>query len=1014
MDWDHLTKGQRLSLVMCMVCFDAQGTRHLMQSQDRRGLRIWVSGDIPQASAIVGLDLLVTSEHPLQLSVDASSFVMPVPTCDRSALFQVVDLCSGLGGFTVTAGRLGFSVKAGVDQNPLWKSLFEDSHPGATFCCGDLMDSGVLKQLLGLGVFHGVVCSGISCRPHSVLGDRLGMQDPRAQSLPKSLQVGWLLQAAVVVLECTPEILRDPQAQEMLRKFCISTGYRLTQTILKLGNVWCGRRDRWIAVLTAPVVPMCDMQDLPTESPIRVIKDLISEFQLWHEFDQKQLTLNLYELAKYYQYAAGGIDAAFIRTNEKLPTLLHSAGNQLYTCACGCRAALSETRLRQRGLVGVLIPLGTCQTHMNMVMQHARYLHPLEMWVLTGGHPDFQVGHNLRLAMAGVGQAVAPVMGLWIFAHVKKCLDQALELPTCDPKQVLQEYMTEVIQACHTRWPPVPAPTLVEASADDPIEDADMHGLVTVSRPCTGEPDVQVRLMPNATGAKLLAAEVQLGTAEVDFQVRVNGEPVDLAQPLQHSALISIVPPGWDPAQLYASPPVPCCLDIEAFLKLVRASDASDPGPITDPARLCVVRHPDMPQVERVGILMQQGPVWGDDEIWHGLLQIASNTDADQYVCVWDPLLITGLIQQDVPATWSQLIGQLRPISTVISAVLLGGHWIPLIWRIDVVGAKLHTLAVTPEYEATLDFLSRVIEFYRGGARGIWKAHGPGFVPNGHCGALVLSFVRHLLWGWPLATDQVALQTLADELRSNFVSTLGDMCVRPMLAGLGLSVSVRLAELLVQHGVPQQDSQARALAAVKALGEDGLARALDSDNPWRELKWLGNQSRPPFLFLKPSELQAQIDLRAKEKPVGHKKHKVPKSMKGKGKGFPQQISVDPASLRLETGIFQSSEGQPLAQLGLSQVGPAVSGVVVAASASIDPYLKAVHPLSSGPLALFVVDAQAAPLTSLPVTSERVPLVCAMNSEPLLLDGFLIQIGAVPVQRAPAQPACEVKTIPHAW
>ena len=412
MDWDHLTKGQRLSLVMCMVCFDAQGTRHLMQSQDRRGLRIWVSGDIPQASAIVGLDLLVTSEHPLQLSVDASSFVMPVPTCDRSALFQVVDLCSGLGGFTVTAGRLGFSVKAGVDQNPLWKSLFEDSHPGATFCCGDLMDSGVLKQLLGLGVFHGVVCSGISCRPHSVLGDRLGMQDPRAQSLPKSLQVGWLLQAAVVVLECTPEILRDPQAQEMLRKFCISTGYRLTQTILKLGNVWCGRRDRWIAVLTAPVVPMCDMQDLPTESPIRVIKDLISEFQLWHEFDQKQLTLNLYELAKYYQYAAGGIDAAFIRTNEKLPTLLHSAGNQLYTCACGCRAALSETRLRQRGLVGVLIPLGTCQTHMNMVMQHARYLHPLEMWVLMGGHPDFQVGHNLRLAMAGVGQAVAPVMGL--------------------------------------------------------------------------------------------------------------------------------------------------------------------------------------------------------------------------------------------------------------------------------------------------------------------------------------------------------------------------------------------------------------------------------------------------------------------------------------------------------------------------------------------------------------------------------------------------------------------------
>lgn len=89
-----------------------------MQSQDRRGLRIWVSGDIPQASAIVGLDLLVTSEHPLQLSVDASSFVMPVPTCDRSALFQVVDLCSGLGGLQSLQGALVFLSRQGLTRIP--------------------------------------------------------------------------------------------------------------------------------------------------------------------------------------------------------------------------------------------------------------------------------------------------------------------------------------------------------------------------------------------------------------------------------------------------------------------------------------------------------------------------------------------------------------------------------------------------------------------------------------------------------------------------------------------------------------------------------------------------------------------------------------------------------------------------------------------------------------------------------------------------------------------------------
>ena len=60
---------------------------------------------------------------------------------------------------------------------------------------------------------------------------------------------------------------------------------------------------------------------------------------------------------------------------------------------------------------------------------------------------------------------------------------------------------------------------------------------------------------------------------------------------------------------------------------------------------------------------------------------------------------------------------------------------------------------------------------------------------------------------------------------------------------------------------------------VKALGEEGDSKALDSDNPWRELKWLGNQVRPPFMLIKPSELQAQMGKRAKDKPVGQKKHK---------------------------------------------------------------------------------------------------------------------------------------------
>ena len=181
MDW-AFTKGQRTSLVLSLICYDSQGNWHLLQSQDRRGYKLWVHGSIPHAGTIAGVDLLVTSEWPLHLEVDDASFVTPVPPCDRLSLLRVTDLCSGLGGFSVTAPRLGFTVGAGVDQNERWGPLFSVLHPDASFFCGDLMDTAVLRKLLAQGHFHGVVCSGIACQPHSVLGDRRGMADPRAQS----------------------------------------------------------------------------------------------------------------------------------------------------------------------------------------------------------------------------------------------------------------------------------------------------------------------------------------------------------------------------------------------------------------------------------------------------------------------------------------------------------------------------------------------------------------------------------------------------------------------------------------------------------------------------------------------------------------------------------------------------------------------------------------------------------------------------------------------------------------
>ena len=734
-------------MVFTLICFNSKGSWHLVQSSDRRGMKVWISGVIPEASVVAGVELLVTSVQPICLAVDSQSVLVPVSLCSPDALSRVVDLCCGMGGFSSTASRLGLSVQAGVDQNGIWQSLFGTLHPGATFVCGDLADPSVVQKLMQQDLFHAVVCAGIACQPHSVLGDRRGMEDPRSDSLPKSLLIGWLLQSAALILECTPEILRDAAAQEIIRQFAVDTGFRVSQAIVKLGNVWCTRRDRWIAVLTAPVVSPCELLDLPMDSDIRVVADLIPEFQLWHQYDQTQLVLNLYELSKYYQFAAGGMEAIWLKPHEKLPTLLHSAGNQLYTCACGCRAALSDKRLSQRGLIGTLLKLGTSQVHMHVCMEHARYLHPIEMWALMGGMPNISMGHNLRLAMSGVGQAVAPIMGLWIFAQVKRCLDLTLELPNpCEPLKVLQAYMHEVVACCRTMWPLPVAPTAVESTdVDDPIEDASMTCVVT--RPLTDEPDVAIGLSPGTTGSQLLQAEANLGLLVDDCLVRIDGLAVDPNLPIPGGSLVAIVPASWTPDQLRAQPHLPCCLDTDEFLHQALAPGSlPTTQPVVTTEQLADLRYPDMFRLARQDLLGMQGPVWGDDEIMHGLLQVAVLTESDQRVHVWDPLLVTGLVQHDQPATWKELVSVLGPVATVISAVLLGNHWIPLVWRVDMVGVVLHSLSVSSDFESALEGLSRVIGLVRGGAQGVWKAHSVGFLPAGHCGALCLSFVRHLLW----------------------------------------------------------------------------------------------------------------------------------------------------------------------------------------------------------------------------------------------------------------------------
>lgn len=159
------------------------------------------------------------------------------------------------------------------------------------------------------------------------------MSDPRAQSLPQTLRTAWLTQATMTIMECVPQVRENKEFQELLLAYCNATGFHLRQTVVKLSNGWSARRDRWIGILTAPGMPPCAVNDLPSDDSCKVVGQVLPRLVPWPSSEHDQIELSLYELGKFEDYAVGGIDSLFLREDAPLPTCLHSAGNALQACA---------------------------------------------------------------------------------------------------------------------------------------------------------------------------------------------------------------------------------------------------------------------------------------------------------------------------------------------------------------------------------------------------------------------------------------------------------------------------------------------------------------------------------------------------------------------------------------------------------------------------------------------------------------------------------------------------------
>ena len=1029
--WDALAVGDIISFVAKTIVLNNQG-RHLVCPIDCPSMKVVISGELPQVSdtfSFVAVQV-VTIQSFVCCRLPDASHALPVAPCLGDDLKLVVELCSGVGAFSSISSLLGCHVVAGVDQNPRWEGLFRSLHQeDSKFLIGDIADHDIVKQLHWLGANHAIVLAGVSCQPYSSAGDGLGFQDIRSQSLPKALLTTWLLQSPICVLECVEGIRKYPEVTELLENFCRKAGFCLREKVLHLDHGWCAKRSRWFAILTSQLIGPIEVPDFPANESFRLIQNVMPRIVQWPQSDMDQLCLSLYELTKFGEYAKGGIESCYLCLSGVLPTVLHSAGGQLYPCRCGCRKALSLARLGARGLFCTLVPLDSGVFHENEHRRHCRYLHPIEAFYLNGGSPKVNWGDDLRLGLAAVGQCVSPLQALWVVGHVVQKVHAFLGIQPFDPHQALQEHIRQIVSEGQTIWPPqVSMQPSIEAhtTGNDGLcefsildESSDTH--------------VLFRAPKEAKLAEFVAAQKHLEPCEdvimsgFDLQTQlISQDPETLVfnrieRPVQQSQ----IPCPCEEVNTVESQLV--AADIEVGEKRAPLLEEGVPEPplcaldsqglLSLPAPLLMIvgglqglKRQMVTKEQRMTILSHQGDLCADDELSFHLGAIAKQAPDEQKIVVWDPLVVSSVVRSCCMRPIEEYAKQLEKGSTVITAVLIEQHWYPLVWRWDHDGLHAFSSGLAFNFSLALQMLTKeVCRCLKLEVRPV-KNRPVKFLVDRQCGAMAISFIRQLVMGTAFVNTAQELSTEHHMLRQAFANQLTELVSRPWVWGQGEDWVQKLTSLLQEHGVPLSDTAARAQMIVDKLGTPNVSKAMQGPQPWRELKNLANQVVPMIQLISHSELQEVIRKRASSgHPVGTKAQKSKSKGKGKGKG--QQQSLDPTLLRVETGVFICGNQSPLSQIELTKVGPNASGVVLLSLQDAMPYLKGGRPISQGGLMFLVLDAGDSKFPT-PIVPEqlRIPVICVRNGEPLLVDVWGFQLGAMQVSKQVSSNRFEVVSV----
>ena len=946
--------------------------------------------DLPADTKAMIYNWQVSSLQPITLSETPTSQVVPIPLDSDITYLAYKEACAGIGGIGFGANLLGMQSLASMDLNYDAVTIMQKNKvPNALV--------GDIQNPADRWVLHTTpyparcwLMSGFPCQPLSAQGDRKGALDARSGPFFAMVKLAWEQQMSGLLLECVPNAGQAPYVQDALQKLAYSLGMELVQTTLQLHRAWPCRRTRWWAVIAPKRYQPLQYPDLPILDEMRAIVAFFPEWPRWTANEEGLLALTDYELEMYGNKCYGN-DIRHLQNTMPCPCILHSYGSPFQACPCGCRAfPFSVERLYHGGLRGFYVR--------STATGCFRYLHVSEAAVLCGFPPRFQFIGTGRDSLCYVGQCASPVQSLWMMANFFHTTN-----PEVQPIVSLTAYIMYIMKELHGSFQFRALPAQVGFCRAQ----GDYHQDSMMATPATTIGDwrkAEQKLLDRGQYVQIsdeqgpipdshyIQTEPLLGTYTMKLCQKKHVAPPPAGP-------ICITLQGQDQQTFYITTPGTFLFEFIDQCGLDRSSPWFN---VLTGERMQL----DVRLWTPITITTTTAGITAGGISDQGLSDRCLDWMADQILCqrnrrkCWIPSRTsteTILMAEDnmvVPNVFHSIYD--GPMWTCIAS---DGHWLLICLRKDANSLHVHCWNGLSSYAGN-NLLPIWSTFGRALGLHPTVLHHHVLVPQQHastCGTVALLNLGTIFGLWTQDTmpdeaqwhDILCAQTL---FRGTFTAKGKGGSGK----GFDRDVLWSLRDVLHEHGVPDDRTEERATMAIAKIGLPRLQEALSSKNVWASLKALGSQPRINFLWVKADELEAQI------KKKGQSKFKIQTSTKkqpqqNKAKVMPQDL--DPSMLKLVPGSFVLEDDTPVTQIDMGQVQAHRAGIAYGTVQDVRPFLRDDKPISMDGLAVLTttrIPPDQAGL--LPVTNLRFPALFGPTTEPLLLDGSLVNLGDRTISR----------------